>query len=92
MDDKWIYGSTPENIHASIVQGRPNGMPAFGGKIPDAQVWQLVAYVRALGGLLRKDVRSTRNDHMSVRPSEQARDSQTPKKVGPTPPAVEQPQ
>jgi cytochrome c oxidase cbb3-type subunit 3 len=91
MDDKWIYGSSPENIHDSIVQGRPNGMPAFAGKIPDAEVWQLVAYVRALGGLLRKDIRPTRNDHMSVRASEQARSAETPKKTGPLPSSPEQP-
>jgi cytochrome c oxidase cbb3-type subunit 3 len=92
MDDKWIYGSEPEHIHATIVQGRPNGMPAFGGKIADAQIWQIVAYVRSMSGLLRKDVRPTRNDHMSVGPSEQARSSQTPKRGGSSPPSVEQPQ
>jgi mono/diheme cytochrome c family protein len=27
MDDKWLYGSEPENIVASILEGRPNGMP-----------------------------------------------------------------
>src|SRR4051794_8116437 len=37
MDDEWIYGSNPEQIFATIVQGRPNGMPAFGGKIPEFQ-------------------------------------------------------
>ena len=37
MDDKWIYGSEPENIYATIVQGRPNGMPSFGGKIRDGR-------------------------------------------------------
>ena len=31
MDDKWIYGYEPEQIFATISQGRPNGMPAFGG-------------------------------------------------------------
>jgi cytochrome c oxidase cbb3-type subunit 3 len=89
MDDKWIYGSEPENIYATIVEGRPNGMPSFGGKIPDDQIWQLVAYVRSLGGLLRKDVRATRSDHMSVHPSDQARDPQKPKSVN-RPPTVEQ--
>ena len=29
MDDKWIYGSEPANIFESIVEGRPNGMPAW---------------------------------------------------------------
>ncbi len=56
MDDKWIYGHEPHAIYATIVEGRPNGMPAFGGRIPDDQVWQLVAYVRSMSGQLRKDV------------------------------------
>src|SRR5262245_33631213 len=62
MDDQWIYGSAPENIFASITEGRPNGMPAFGGKIPPSQVWQLTAYVRSLGGLVPKDAVPARSD------------------------------
>jgi len=88
MDKKWIYGSDPENIYKTIVEGRPNGMPAFGGKIPDDQVWKIVAYVRSLGGLLEKDVRATRSDHMAVHPSDQARGSQQPQAVN-RPPSVE---
>ena len=34
MDDEWIYGSDPENIFATIVEGRPNGMPTFRGQDP----------------------------------------------------------
>jgi cytochrome c oxidase cbb3-type subunit 3 len=49
MDDKWIYGSRPENIFSTIIEGRPNGMPSFRGRIPDYQVWQLVAYVSCPG-------------------------------------------
>ena len=48
MDDEWIYGSEPANIFESIVEGRPNGMPAWRNKIPDQQVWQLVAYIQSL--------------------------------------------
>jgi cytochrome c oxidase cbb3-type subunit 3 len=51
MDDKWIYGSAAENIFATIVEGRPQGMPAFGGRIVEYQIWQIVAYVRSLSGL-----------------------------------------
>ena len=49
-DKVWIYGSDPASIYQSIAQGRPNGMPAFGGKIPDEQIWSLEMYVRSLGG------------------------------------------
>jgi cytochrome c oxidase cbb3-type subunit 3 len=85
MDEKWIYGSDPDSIHATILQGRPNGMPAFGGKLADQQVWQLVAYVRAMSGLVRKDVRPGRNDDMAVRPSEQAMEYQMPEAAGSPP-------
>lgn len=84
MDDQWIYGSAPEQIFQTIIQGGPNGMPAFGGRIPEQQVWQIVAYVRSLSGQLSKDVSSTRSDHMSVSPSEQRSERQTPKLVAPS--------
>lgn len=48
MDDEWIYGGRLEQIHQTIVEGRPNGMPAWGGKIPDQQIWQIAAYVRSM--------------------------------------------
>lgn len=70
MDAKWIYGSDPANIYATIVQGRPNGMPSFRGRIPERQVWQLVAYVRSMSGELRQDVAPGRNDSMQVKPGE----------------------
>jgi cytochrome c oxidase cbb3-type subunit 3 len=90
MDDEWIYGSDPENIFATIVEGRPNGMPAFGGKISTSQVWQLVAYVRALSGLLAKDVAPTREDALYGAPQEQATHEQSPTESS-RPPQSEQP-
>jgi cytochrome c oxidase cbb3-type subunit 3 len=48
MDKTWIYGSSIENIAASIHEGRPNGMPSFRGFLPDEQIWQVAAYVRSL--------------------------------------------
>jgi cytochrome c oxidase cbb3-type subunit III len=68
MDDKWIYGSAPENIFSTIVQGRPNGMPSFAGRIPTPQVWMLVAYVRSLSGLTPSAARGSRTDHMMMYP------------------------
>lgn len=78
MDANWIYGAEPGNIFATIVQGRPNGMPSFRGRIPEYQVWQLVAYVRSMSGLLAKDVASGRNDDMQVRSQEQSTDKDVP--------------
>jgi cytochrome c oxidase cbb3-type subunit 3 len=48
MDDEWIYGGRLEQIHQTIVEGRPNGMPSWGGRIPDQQIWQIAAYVRSM--------------------------------------------
>jgi cytochrome c oxidase cbb3-type subunit III len=48
MDDEWIYGGRLEQIHQTLVEGRPNGMPAWGGKIPDPQLWELATYVRSM--------------------------------------------
>jgi cytochrome c oxidase cbb3-type subunit 3 len=63
-DAEWIYGSDPENVFATIVEGRPNGMPSFRGRISNTQLWQLVAYVRSMSGLTPKDTWSPRSDHM----------------------------
>lgn len=79
MDDSWIYGSDPANIFSTIVEGRPNGMPAFRGKMGNDQIWQLVAYVRSLSALQRKDVRPGRNDDMSGPPDEMNRNRQRPR-------------
>jgi cytochrome c oxidase cbb3-type subunit 3 len=77
MDADWIYGSKPQNIFESISQGRPNGMPAFGGKVVEDQLWQITAYVRSMSGMLRKDVAPGRTDDMQVRSQEQS--TQRPK-------------
>lgn len=43
-----VYGSSIENIAATIAEGRPNGMPSFRGFIPMQQIWELAAYVKTL--------------------------------------------
>ena len=87
MDSQWIYGSAPQNIFETIVEGRPNGMPSFRGKLGDDQVWQLVAYVRSMSGLLAKDVASGRNDDMQVRSQEQSTPKSSPPPTVPVEPA-----
>jgi cytochrome c oxidase cbb3-type subunit 3 len=81
-DDKWIYGAAPLQIYSTVVEGRANGMPAFGGRIPDQQVWQLVAYVQSLSGLVPKDAAPSRNDDMSVNKPELRIERVTPKQTG----------
>ena len=74
MDHRWIYGSRPDQIYSTIVQGRPNGMPAFGGRIPDQQVWQLVAYVESMSGNAPQDAAPARNDDMQTAKPEMRRE------------------
>jgi cytochrome c oxidase cbb3-type subunit 3 len=78
MDNNWIYGSEPQNIFTTIMQGRPNGMPSFRNRIPEFQGWEIAAYVRSLSGLLPKDVAPSRSDEMNVKPSESSMPKQTP--------------
>jgi cytochrome c oxidase cbb3-type subunit III len=68
MDGKWRYGGRIDQIAASIMEGRPNGMPAWRGRLTEQQIWQLAAYVRTLSGQQRKDAVSARADEMSNTP------------------------
>jgi cytochrome c oxidase cbb3-type subunit III len=85
MDEKWIYGGDIHSIFATIRDGRPNGMPAFAGKLPEDQIWELAAYVRSLSGQLRTDVATNRNDSMTPHEPESRLPKLAPKQVGPTP-------
>ena len=68
MDPQWRYGGSIDQIHASILEGRPNGMPSWRGKLTDQQAWQLAAYVRALSGNVRKDAVPSRREGMRATP------------------------
>ena len=57
-DGRWHFGGTAGEVFQSIYEGRPEGMPAWGGRIADDQIWRLVGYVQSLGA--GKDV-STEN-------------------------------
>ena len=78
MDDEWIYGYYPDQIFRTILEGRPNGMPAFRGRIPDYQVWSIAAYVRSMGGLVPKDAAPGRDDHLSGKKPESSTDKMQP--------------
>jgi cytochrome c oxidase cbb3-type subunit III len=82
MDDEWIYGFLPGNIFSSIVQGRPNGMPSFRNKIPDYQVWQIVAYVQSMSGQTPIDTSPGRSDHMQAHTPEIIQPYQGRKQTG----------
>jgi cytochrome c oxidase cbb3-type subunit III len=66
---EWIYGGEPANLFDTIVKGRPNGMPSFGGKIPEYQVWQIVTYVRSLAGYEPQAATARRVDSIERNPN-----------------------
>jgi mono/diheme cytochrome c family protein len=47
-DGRWHFGGSPGAVFESIYQGRPDGMPQWGGRITNDQIWLLTAYVRSL--------------------------------------------
>jgi len=47
-DVDWIYGATDAQVFSSIAEGRAHGMPAWGTKLNEDQVWKLVAYIKTL--------------------------------------------
>ena len=42
------FGGSNGAVFQSIYEGRPDGMPAWGRRIADDQIWRLVAYVQTL--------------------------------------------
>lgn len=48
-DSLWAYGNSDAQLFGTIVEGRPAGMPAWGGRIPPDQIWKLITYIRTLG-------------------------------------------
>lgn len=47
-DRTWIYGDRDDQIFDSIAEGRSKGMPSWGSKIPEDQIWELVAYIKSM--------------------------------------------
>ncbi|MBV8550539.1 MAG: c-type cytochrome [Acidobacteriaceae bacterium] len=64
----WIYGGEPENLFDTIVKGRPNGMPSWGGRIPEYQIWQIVAFIRSMNGQQPRSATASRADTIEQNP------------------------
>jgi cytochrome c oxidase cbb3-type subunit 3 len=83
-DDVWLYGGDARSVYQTIAEGRPNGMPAFGGRIPEDQLWQLTAYVRSLAALAPKDAAPNRDDAFLTREPESSMDPNPPGSAQPS--------
>lgn len=49
-DTDWLYGGAPENIKASITNGRSGAMPAWGQILGNNGVFNVSEYILSLGG------------------------------------------
>jgi len=49
-DADWLYGGTPEAIHATLVNGRQAAMPPWEAALGDQGVTNVARYVRTLSG------------------------------------------
>lgn len=67
QDGRWHFGGSSGEVYESIAEGRPNGMPSWGGRIADSQIWALVTYVRSLSA--GKDVTTERFEGSTVQRS-----------------------
>ena len=49
-DAQWDHGSSDGDIFRVIKRGVPTTMmPGFDGRVPDAEIWSIVNYLRSLG-------------------------------------------
>lgn len=58
-DKDWLYGGEPEQIKASIVQGRAGVMPSF-AHLESTQLSDVANYVRSLSGLAVDQLKAAR--------------------------------
>jgi len=48
FDCDWLFGGSDEQVFHTISHGVPNSrMVAFGGAIPDQDIWRIVAYLKS---------------------------------------------
>ena len=47
VDGRWRHGGSDGEIFQSIYYGRPRGMPAYGGMMSPAMIWNVVTWIRA---------------------------------------------
>lgn len=68
IKQNWTYGGEPANLFDTIIKGRPAGMPSWGGKIPEYQIWQIITFVRSLNNLEPKAATPARLDTIEQYP------------------------
>ena len=88
MDDDWTYGGSMEQIYSTIHQGRPNGMPSWGGKLSSTQIWEIAAYVHGLPG---SNPAGAASEPTAPLPAVRDGDAVSPDQAAPAPAATDVP-
>ncbi len=47
-DAEWLYGGDDTSVFTTIKYGRPRGMPVWGAKLSDDDIFTVMAYLRSL--------------------------------------------
>lgn len=47
-DNEWKYGSSDKSVFETIYNGTDAGMPNWGGKVSDDDIWKSITYIRSL--------------------------------------------
>ncbi|MEW6715552.1 MAG: c-type cytochrome, partial [Nitrospirota bacterium] len=47
-DSKWKYGSSDDDLFASISKGRSGGMPSWENQLGPDKIKELIAYIRSI--------------------------------------------
>ncbi|MBI5374848.1 MAG: cbb3-type cytochrome c oxidase subunit II [Candidatus Schekmanbacteria bacterium] len=48
IDAEWLFGGTERDIFISIYDGRPKGMPSWGNKISNDDIWKVAAFIESI--------------------------------------------
>jgi cytochrome c oxidase cbb3-type subunit 3 len=61
-DKDWLWGGSPENVKASITDGRTGNMPAFAQALGEQGVKDVAHYVLSLSGQASDSIRKSRGE------------------------------
>ena len=89
MDNQWRYGGRIDQIFASIYQGRPNGMPSWGGKMSNGEIWELAAFIKSLSSPSGVQPESLPGEAIPTPPPPEAGEPRAPTTAAPN--AVQKP-
>lgn len=47
-DSEWIYGGSDKDMFETIYNGTPKGMPTWGKKLSDKDIWDVINFIKSL--------------------------------------------